>query len=105
MIMPTSNVFITRLHIRYNRHNFSEDLRFQATANNQFFQGRYVINHPFRETTSCQTNYLQEVKSRQEQEAQNLAKLTGWNIEEIRQKIDFVEVKTQINPWWRKLWN
>jgi hypothetical protein len=104
-IVPTSNVFITRLHIRYNRNNFPEDLRFQATANHQFFQGRYVINHPFRETISCQTNYPQEVKFRQEQEAQNLANLTGWNLEEIRSKIDFVEAKNEIIPWWRKLWD
>jgi hypothetical protein len=105
MIMPSSNVFMTRLHIRYSRNNFPEDLRFQSTANNQFFQGRYVINHPFREQISCQTNYPQEVKSRQEQEAQNLATLTGWNLEEIRSKINFVDAKTETTPWWRKLWN
>lgn len=105
MIMPSSNVFITRLHIRYNRNNFPEDLRFQTTGNNQFFQGRYVINHPFRGEVSCQTNYPQEVNNRQEKEAQHLASLTGWNLEEIRQKINFVETKTEATPWWRNLWN
>ena len=41
------NVFITRLHIRYNRDNFPEDLKFQETKNSTNFQGRYIIRHPF----------------------------------------------------------
>ena len=43
---PT-NVFITRLHVRYTRDKFPEDLMFQETSNRQFFQGRYIIRHPF----------------------------------------------------------
>ena len=106
-MMPTSNVFITRLHVRYNRRNFPEDLRFQATGNRQLFQGRYVIRHPFRGEISCQTDYPQEVRNRQEETAKNLAHLTGWNLEEIMSKIDFVEynVNAEEIPWWRDLWN
>ena len=104
-IAQTSNVFITRLHVRYNRQQFPEDLRFHATANRQLFQGRYVIRHPFRGNISCDTNYPQTVINRQEQTAQNLANLTGWKIEEIRSKIDFVEADLESSPWWRKLWN
>ncbi|VEP18605.1 conserved hypothetical protein [Hyella patelloides LEGE 07179] len=105
MIMPTSNVFITRLHVRYNRGQFPEDLRFHETGNRQLFQGRYVIRHPFRGEISCQSDYPQAVSNRQEQEAQNLANLTGWNIEEIRSKIDFVDANAATTPWWRTLWN
>ena len=105
----TSNVFITRLHVRYNREQFPEDLQFQNTRNRQLFQGRYVIRHPFRGEISCNSDYRQVVTERQEREAQNLANLTGWNIEEIRSKIDFVEAKakteTETTPWWEKLWN
>jgi hypothetical protein len=99
-------VFLTRLHIRYARPTFPEDLQFQATGNQQFFQGRYVINRPYRGEIQCDAarSYQQQTKKRQEQEAQNLASLTGWNMEQIRQKIDFLEVQ-QPDTWWRRLWN
>jgi hypothetical protein len=102
----TSNVFITRLHIRYGRDNFSEDLKFQQTANNQFFQGRYVIRHPFTGEITCNagSEYKQSVRQRQEKEAQTLAKLTDWNINEIRNKIKFIESEAESIPWWRKIW-
>lgn len=98
------NVFITRLHVRYSRDTFPEDLRFQTTGNRQFFQGRYVVRHPYRGEMSCNAadDYLEAVKNRQEEEAQTLAQLTGWNIQEIRDKIKFVE--TPDKPWWRNLW-
>jgi hypothetical protein len=98
------STFITRLHLRYSRDKFPEDLQFQETANRQFFQGRYVIRHPFKGETKCDAaqNYQRSVRERQEREAQTLAQLTGWNINQIRQKIDFVEAKPI--PWWRHLW-
>ena len=98
------NVFISRLHVRYARNTFPEDLQFQETANRQLFQGRYVITHPF-EGASCDAakQYYLSVRQRQEQEAQTLAQLTGWSISDIRNKIDFVEeIKTV--PWWQRLW-
>ncbi|MDJ0679549.1 MAG: DUF2330 domain-containing protein [Xenococcaceae cyanobacterium MO_167.B52] len=100
-----SNVFITRLHVRYTRDKFPEDLRFQATGNRQLFQGRYVVRHPYKGEISCSAGnrYQQSVKERQEKEAQTLAGLTGWDINDIRQKINFVEVKTI--PWWPNIWN
>ena len=100
------NVFITRLHVRYTRDTFPEDLSFQETANTQLFQGRYVIRHPYREEIDCgdrARQYLQSVRQRQEQEARNLAQLTGWDLKEIRSKIDLIETKPI--PWWRNLWN
>ncbi len=99
-----SNVFITRLHLRYNRQNFPDDLRFQETPNQQFFQGRYVMQHPYRGNDQCEAmeTYKKEVKNRQEKEAQTLAQLTGWDINQIRSKIDFI--KSEITPWWRNLW-
>lgn len=93
------NVFITRLHVRYTRDRFPEDLQFQETANTQLFQGRYVINHPYEGDMNCNAarDYLQSVRERQEREAQTLARLTGWDINQIRSKIKFV--KAESRPW------
>ena len=104
MIRPTSNVFITRLHIRYTRDKFPQDLRFQSTANRQLFQGRYVIRHPYRGEISCKTDYPQQTKQRQENTAQNLARLTGWELEDIRSKVNFITANNNL-PWWRNLWD
>src|SRR5262249_37548272 len=39
------NVFITRLHVRYDNAHFPEDLVFQETPDRNNFQGRYVLRH------------------------------------------------------------
>ncbi|MDJ0592458.1 MAG: DUF2330 domain-containing protein [Pleurocapsa sp. MO_226.B13] len=100
-----SNVFITRLHVRYTRDRFPEDLKFQSTSDRSNFQGRYIIRHPYTGEMTCSAaeQYQQRVMQRQEQEAENLANLTGWDINEIRDKITFLDA--QPIPWWRKLWN
>jgi hypothetical protein len=100
----SGQVFVTRLHVRYTREKFPEDLRFQETANQELFQGRYVLRHPYRGNIDCSAggNYRSTVRQRQEEEARTLARLTGWNIDKIRGKIDFF--KEESMPWWRKLW-
>ena len=110
-IAPTraQNVFVTRLHVRYDREHFPEDLVFQETGDRQNFQGRYVIRHPWQGEASCDaTAYYDEVRKRQEHEAQQLANLTGWDIDEIRAKIDFPEPRhldEEQAPWWTRLWD
>jgi hypothetical protein len=102
----SSNTFITRLHVRYARAQFAEDLVFQETSNRDNFQGRYVMNHPYRGTLSCAAaqGYVKKVADRQQQEAQNLAKLTGWNIADITKRIQpltaFKPVSTGNEPFW-----
>ncbi|WP_019504570.1 DUF2330 domain-containing protein [Pleurocapsa sp. PCC 7319] len=100
-----SNVFITRLHVRYSRDRFPEDLKFQQTSDRDLFQGRYVIRHPYTGDITCDAGkeYQQSVRDRQEREAKTLAKLTGWNIESIRDRIKFV--KAEPVEWWENLWN
>ena len=100
-----NNVFISRLHVRYDREHFPEDLRFQETANRQLFQGRYIIRHPYQGEMKCDaaSEYQKQVRKRQEAEIQTLANLTGWNINDIRKKVNFMEVTP--TPWWRRLWN
>ncbi|NEO34816.1 MAG: DUF2330 domain-containing protein [Moorea sp. SIOASIH] len=99
-----NNVYITRLHVRYTRDTFPEDLMFQETSNRELFQGRYILRHPFTGKMSCRAgvDYQQSLNRRLQQEAQTLAELTGWDIDEIRNKIDFPDVKP--TPWWRHLW-
>ena len=100
-----TDVFITRLHVRYSRDKFPEDLKFQSTGDRTNFQGRYIVRHPYTGEMSCSAanQYQRGVATRQEQEAQNLASLTGWNINDIRDKITFVEAKPV--QWWNNLWN
>jgi hypothetical protein len=38
---------LIRLHVRYDADRFPEDLMFQETGDQQSFQGRYVMHHPF----------------------------------------------------------
>ena len=102
------NVFVTRLHVRYDREHFPEDLVFQETGDRQNYQGRYVIRHPWKGETSCDaTQYQASVRDRQEREAQQLANLTGWNIDDIRAKITFAGGERPLprkEPWWKRIW-
>jgi hypothetical protein len=99
-----SNVFLTRIHVRYTRDKFPEDLMFQETSNRQSFQGRYVLRHAFTGETNCTAGrqYKRTLPARFEQEAQTLAKLTGWSIQDIRKKLP--TISSQSAPWWRNLW-
>ncbi|MBD1838719.1 DUF2330 domain-containing protein [Coleofasciculus sp. FACHB-64] len=103
-VVPSNNVFITRLHVRYTRDKFPEDLVFQETSNEQSFQGRYVLRHPFTGDVKCQAGqqYKQSLTRRFEQEAQTLAKLTGWNIQDIRKKMPVAQSNSR--PWWQNIW-
>jgi hypothetical protein len=102
--------FVSRLHVRYDAAHFPEDLVFQETSNQENFQGRYVLRHPFKGSAQCleATRYEGDLSTRREREAQNLAQLTGWKIEDIRRKAEGVKVTEAARPaeapWYRKLW-
>ena len=102
------NVFVTRLHVSYDSKHFPEDLVFQETGDRQNFQGRYVIRHPFKGQISCNAEaYRAATRERQEREAQTLANLTGWNIDDIRAKVpylDDVRPEPEATPWWKSIW-
>ena len=101
-----TNVFITRLHVRYTRDKFPEDLMFQETSNRQFFQGRYILRHPFTGAINCQAGerYKRSLTERFEREAKTLAQLTGWNIQDIRKQMPSTPTQSQNNPFWRNIW-
>jgi hypothetical protein len=101
-------VMLTRLHVRYTPETFPEDLMFQETKDRQNFQTRYVLRHPAKvEPEACPEakSYLENVAKRQEAEAQQLATLTGGDINAIRKKLSLppTAVLPQ-KPWWDGLW-
>lgn len=99
------DVFVTRLHVRYDGEHFPEDLVFQETSDRTNFQGRYVLRHPYEGELSCDASgYYQQVRERQGREAQNLAALTGWDITEIRDKMDLAGDAPDPKSWWERLW-
>ena len=78
----SKNVHFTRLHFRYNRKSFAQDLMFQVTPNTETFQARYIITHPATGDLSCDAGkkYLQELKQRRKKELVTLTALTGTTI-------------------------
>ncbi len=78
----SKNVHFTRLHFRYNRQSFAQDLMFQVTPNTATFQARYIITHPATGDLSCDAGkkYLLDLKQRRKKELRELTALTGTNI-------------------------
>ncbi len=101
------DVFLTRLHVRYDAAHFPEDLVFQETADRTNFQGRYVLRHSWTGSDSCEAaaRYRTDLARRQEEEVKALASLTGWPIAEIRTKAPTAgEQSSPVKSWWQKLW-
>ncbi|MAW78710.1 MAG: hypothetical protein CMI63_00600 [Parvularcula sp.] len=103
------DVFVTRLHVSYDAEHFPEDLMFKETGDRSNYQGRYVLRHPYKGDATCEAAkaYRAELPERFEKEAQMLASLTGWDIDDIRDKMNdggqsFEPPKP--TPWWKKLW-
>lgn len=86
---------LTRLHIRYIKETFPEDLAFQETKDRANFQTRYVLRHPWRGSVlACwdalgeYRRYRESVAEREERSAQALANLTGWDVAAIRKRMN-----------------
>jgi hypothetical protein len=96
-------VYLTRLHVRYDKAHFPEDLVFQETSDRTNFQGRYVLRHAWTGEDSCvgAAQYRSALPQRFEQEAQTLASLTGWDLSDIRRQMKIGEPAL---PWWRRIW-
>ena len=97
-----SDVFVTRLHLRYDAEHFPEDLMLQETGDDSPFQGRYVLTHPWIGIPLCRAawDYLGRLPDRFDREAQALADLTGWDAADIRERMD-----TQGQAWMLNLGN
>jgi hypothetical protein len=99
-------VFVTRLHLRYTRDTFPEDLMLQETGDSSNFQGRYVLRHAYTGPARCAAGrrYKQDLVRRWDREAQTLANLTGWGINDIRGKMKLSGKAPEPEAWWDKLW-
>jgi hypothetical protein len=98
-------VMLTRLHLRYTRDTFPEDLVFQETDDRANFQTRYVLRHAWAgSVTECPEArlYFESVARRQEKEAERLAALTGWDLEAIRARMHLSRSANE--QWWEALW-
>lgn len=106
--MPMAqNVFLTRLHVRYDAAHFPEDLMFQETSDRSNFQARYILRHPWTGQDDCPaaTAYRQQLRERYEQEAQTLANLTGWAIADIRKAMNIAALPIgDEKKWYQRLW-
>lgn len=107
------DVYVTRLHVRYDAKSFPEDLKFKMTGDKKNFQGRYILRHAYDGEMTCPEadNYIREVNKRKETEIKTLANLTGWDTRTIRKKIKesgkggFLETReTDESDWWKKIW-
>ena len=105
------NVFLSRLHVRYDAAHFPEDLAFQETSDRENFQARYVLRHPWTGKTDCAAakQYRNSLAERQSQEAITLAKLTGWDLRDVRRKANLPTsgkpVESDKKSWWESIWN
>ena len=104
--MRAANVFLSRLHVRYDNAHFPEDLVFQETADRANFQGRYVLRHAWTGSESCSAvaGYRRDVRDRHAREAEQLARLTGWPLDDIRGKMGPDVAAPAGAAWWERLW-
>jgi hypothetical protein len=103
------NVFLTRLHLRYDNAHFPEDLVFQETGDTDNFQGRFILRHPWTGSGTCQAarDYRRELPKTLTKQARTLADLTGWDVEEIRRKMHLKAATAGEKPdsWWKEIWD
>jgi len=113
-VMPQAqDVFVTRLHVRYDAKSFPEDLKFKTTGDKSNFQGRYILRHAYDGDMECPEAeaYKKQVNERKETEIKTLANLTGWETRYIRKKIKNsdggffdIDKPTNNNDWWNNIW-
>lgn len=109
-----AGVFLTRLHARYDRESFPEDLVLQVTNDRENFQGRWVIRHEWAGESDCDAAraYRRTLPGRRLEEARNLSALTGWRLERVLARMGVDDegrrpgeaVAVAESPWWEKLW-
>lgn len=78
---PSEPIFFTRLHVRYTREQFPEDLFFQVTPNTENFQARYIITHPATGDLQCDEaqTYLKDLRARRMKELLQMGVLSAWD--------------------------
>lgn len=105
----SDNVYFTRLHVRYNRDKFPQDLMFQVTPNTESYQARYIVTHPATGDFNCDAGkkYLKDLKQRRSDEMEMLAYLTGktykdWDVVLNEEENSFPQ-KPVMHQWLKRL--
>lgn len=95
-----SQVFFTRMHVRYNRQKFPSDLTFIETPNKTHFQVRQIITNPATGTFTCQKGleYLTKLKQRRRLELQEMEALSGRSAAEYPYYVELGSGKREIQP-------
>ena len=93
------NVHFTRLHFRYNRSSFAQDLQFQVTPNTETFQARYVITHPAQGSLACAEGkkYLKSLRERRKAELEELTVLTGKTLDDWQEEARAADLNTDLD--------
>ena len=83
------DVFVTRMHFRYDKSGFQRDLLLRETSDRRNFQGRYVLRNPYDGRITCEegVQYVRDTRRRMRSEAATLRRLTGWSRSEIDARI------------------
>jgi hypothetical protein len=108
-------VFVTRLHARYDRASFPEDLVLQETADRTNFQAKVVVRNEWQGEAKCENAnaYVRSLPARREREARSLADFTGWSVDRVRTRMGvstaWLRPGESTTPyssaeWWGKLW-
>jgi len=100
------DVFVTRLHLRYDATTFPDDLKFVETGDRTNYQGRYVMRHPWGGVAACSEadDYYSSVRDRQNDNAKRLIRLTGWEKTEVEKMMGTSLSSASEEKWWCKIW-
>ena len=106
---PPREVFLTRMHVRYDAQHFPEDLVLHETGDRENWQARYVIHHPYPGNEECaqRSPYLKTVWARRAKEAANYASLTGTDERTVRKMMDVRDdwsYGDETLSWWDRIW-
>ena len=81
-----SDVFFTRLHVRYSRDTHPQDLQFHVTPNKEHFQARYILTNPATGDLTCDAGqkYVANLVKNRANELEELHDLTSWNTSQYK---------------------
>lgn len=101
--------FVTRLHVRYDAVHFPADLQLQVTSDRTNFQGRFVMRHFWNGDDDCEAAvaYRRGLAERRRKQAEQLATLTGWRMNDIQRRMAVGADWSQPGDsrrWWDRLW-
>lgn len=118
----SARVFLTRLHARYNPQTFPEDIRLKNTGNSETVIAQFTVRHAWEKdggkggqnVGSCEVmaqDYLKSLPTRYRLQAETLARMTGWDIRGIVEKMaksgqtpDGAAMPADDSPWWKDMW-